>query len=170
MKRSLYRMLLRGDITEYAPPRPAIIIRHYSAKRHHESIRSVYGRSFGTDPWPSDWDRFDEFDPDGAFVAEDAETAEAVGYVLSFRRADYGYISVAAVAPEHHRRGIGFALVKTAVRYLRGLGLREIRIDAYVDSTPAVNLYRKVGFEVEKTFEDEEDHPERPATDQRQPE
>lgn len=153
MKRMLYRMVLRSAEEGYALP-GSVEISDYCAQRHHEAIRSVYGRSFGDTPWPSDWDGFDEFDVSGAFVAENAETGEAAGYILSFRRDDFGYISVLAVVPEYRRQGVGFALVRTAIGYLRGLGLRTIRIDAYVDSEPAVNLYRKVGFQIEKTFEE----------------
>ena len=57
--------------------------------------------------------------------------------------------------PKYRRQGVGVGLVRTAIRYLRGLGLRTIGIDAFVDATPAVNLYRKVGFQVETTFKDE---------------
>jgi ribosomal protein S18 acetylase RimI-like enzyme len=156
MKRLLHRMRLCSDPGDCLPPQPVAISR-YSEKRHHEAIREAFGRAFGKSPWPADWDSFDEFDEKGAFVAEDARTNETVGYVLSFRRHDYGYISVVAVVPEYQRKGVGFALVATAIRYLRGLGLETIRIDAYVDSPPAVNLYLKVGFQIEKTFEDEKD-------------
>ena len=97
------------------------------------------------------------FDPNGAFVAADERTAEVVGYVLSFRRRDQGYISVVAVAPGWRRQGIGAALVRTAVNYLRGLGLQTIKIDAYADAAPAVNLYSKLGFRIEETFEDDGD-------------
>ncbi len=156
MKRLLYRMLLCSDDEGYTLPR-SVEIRRYCAQRDHEAVRSVYGRSFRDSPWPEDWDRFDEFDPNGAFVAADPQTAEVIGYVLSFRRRDYGYISVVAVVPEYHRQGVGFALVRTAIAYLRGLGLRTIRVDAFADAAPAVNLYQKVGFQVETTLEDNED-------------
>ncbi|UCF09339.1 MAG: GNAT family N-acetyltransferase [Candidatus Bipolaricaulota bacterium] len=153
MKRLLYRMRLCSDPSESSLPR-SVEIREYSARRHHTGIREAFGKAFDRAVWTSDWDGFDEFDEHGAFVAEDAETTEIVGYVLSFRRDDFGYISVVAVVPEYQRRGVGFALVSAAIRYLRGLGLETIRIDAYVDSPPAVNLYLKVGFRIEKTFED----------------
>ena len=154
MKRMLYRMVLRTEDEEYTLP-SSVEIRGYCAKRHHEAICSMYGRSFEELPWSSDWDEFDEFDANGAFVAEDVGTSEAIGYLLSFRRCDYGYISVLAVVPEYRRQGVGFALVRRAVRYLRGLGLRTIKVDALVDATPAVNLYQELGFRVESTFEDE---------------
>ena len=156
MKRILYRMVLDNGNLGYTLP-GSVEIRRYDGKRDHEVIPSVYGRSFGDTPWPADWDEFDEFNPDGVFVAKDGGTAEVIGYVLSFPRRGYGYISGLAVAPEYRRQGIGFALVRAAIRYLRGLGFRTIRVDAFVEATPAVNLYRKAGFRVETTFEDEED-------------
>ena len=154
MKRVLHRMLLESDEDE-CPPVEGIAIRPYSEQRHREAIRSVYARSFGEAPWPSDWDGFEEFDPGGVFVAEETTGQAPVGYVISFRRRGHGYISVLAVVPERRRRGIGFALARTAIRYLRGLGIRSIMVDAPADSTPAVNLYHKLGFRVDRTFEDE---------------
>jgi ribosomal protein S18 acetylase RimI-like enzyme len=152
----LYRMILCKDARGGGFPL-SVQVQQYDAKRHREAIRYAYSRSFGEAAWPPDWDKFDEFDPKGAFVAEDAGSAEVVGYVLSFRRGDFGYISVVAVVPDYQRQGVGSALVGAAIGYLRGLGMQTIKIDAFVDSTPAVSLYRKVGFQVESIFEDEED-------------
>jgi ribosomal protein S18 acetylase RimI-like enzyme len=156
MKRMLYRMVLCKDARGGELPL-CVQVQQYDAKRHHEAICHAYSRSFGEAAWPPDWDKFDEFDPKGAFVAEDAGTTEVVGYLLSFRRGDHGYISVVAVVPEYQRQGVGSALVWAAIGYLRGLGMKMVKIDAFVDATPAVSLYRKVGFQVESTFEDEED-------------
>ena len=36
------------------------------------------------------------------------------------------------------------------------MGLIGIQVDAFVDSTPAVSFYPKIGFRVVKTFEDED--------------
>jgi ribosomal protein S18 acetylase RimI-like enzyme len=65
-----------------------------------------------------------------------------------------------AVLPEYHRRGIGSALIKTAIDYLRGKGLEVIMVDAPADSPAAVAVYRKAGFYIEKTFEDDYEIPE----------
>ena len=79
-----------------------------------------------------------------------------MGYVICFRRRDIGYISVVAVAPAFQRKGIASALVHTAIDYLHSLQLFTIKIDAFVDSTPAVKTYKALGFKVESTFEDDE--------------
>ena len=153
MNHTLHRLKLCGEVEGQEVP-GSLQIRPYHPVRHHRGIREVYGRAFGEDPWPDEWDRFEEFDSNGAFVAEDSKTGEAVGYVLSFRRRNHGYISVVAVVPELQRRGVGGTLVQTAVRYLRELGLETVRIDAFTDADAAVGLYLKVGFEIERTFAD----------------
>ena len=159
MKRTLHRMIL-GSQEEGHPLPPQIVIRSYSAKDDHEVIPSIYERSFGEPPWPKDWEKFDEFDAKGMFVADDVQRRQPVGYVISFKRWDHGYVSVLAVLPEYRRRGIGSALVKTAIGYLRGQGLEAIRVDAPTDSPAAVGVYRKVGFSIEETFEDDYERPE----------
>jgi ribosomal protein S18 acetylase RimI-like enzyme len=136
------------------------VIRSYSAEDDHEVIPSIYERSFDEPPWPKDWDQFDEFDAKGMFVADDVQRRRAVGYVISFKRRDHGYVSVLAVLPEYRMRGIGSALVKTAIGYLRGQGLEVIRVDALADSPAAVGFYRKAGFSIEETFEDDYERPE----------
>ena len=39
-----------------------------------------------------------------------------------------------------------------------------VKVDAFADATPAVNLYRKSGFRIEATFEDKEIHLNLPRT------
>ncbi len=109
---------------------PEIVIRSYSAMDDRGAIPGICGRSFAEPPWPGDWDEFPEFDPKGVFVAQDVQRRQAVGYVISFGRRDHGYVSVLAVLPECCRRGIGSALVQTAIDYLRAQGLRKIVVHA----------------------------------------
>jgi len=145
--RVLLRMQRPLDLAPPAPV-PGIVVRPYEREHDHHRIPLVFGAAFDRDPWPDDWDRFPEFDPDGVFVAEAGEAGEAAGYAICFRRRDFGYISVVAVTPGRQRRGIASALVRRAAEYLRALGLGTVRIDAYGDSTPAVATYRSLEFTV----------------------
>jgi ribosomal protein S18 acetylase RimI-like enzyme len=146
--------------TAMAPP-PAvagIVVRRWHREQDHTRIPGIFAAGFGRDPWPSDWDGFDQFDPDGVFVA-DAADGTGVGFAICFRRDNTGYISVVTVIPECRRRGIASALVATAVRYLASLGLEQVRIDAYADAPAAVATYRSLGFEVYETILDTEADP-----------
>ena len=123
-------------------------IDRYDPVEHHEAIPILYSQSFGDDPWRADWDSLEEFDPRGAFVAGRVESPSMCGFALSFRRADFGYISVVGVVPEYRRPGIASALVGSAVDYLGSLGLDLVRIDAWEDAPAAVAAYRSLGFEI----------------------
>ncbi len=146
-------MELHGNLRASTAPE-GVVIRPYAKERHHEVIRALYAEAFEDTPWPPDWDGIPQFDPRGVFVAEDKITAVAVGYVISFRRRDIGYISVLAVIPAYRRRGIAQALIWAATDYLHALNIASIQVDAFTDSIPAVSLYETVGFRVIRTYED----------------
>ena len=58
----LFRMKLCGTPKGRTPP-PQIDIVPYYSLLYHEAIRCIYSKAFAEDPWPADWDAFDEFDP-----------------------------------------------------------------------------------------------------------
>lgn len=149
--RTLLRMERLSEVEDWSAP-TGIVIQPYRPGRDHESIRFVYGQAFDDDPWPVDWDRFDEFDPGGVFVAIVASAV--VGFSICFPRDTFGYISVVAVVPGHRRRGVASALVRRCIDHLRSNGLDAVRIDAYEDSPPAVLTYLSLGFEIYETKEE----------------
>ena len=120
----------------------------------HDAIHSTYGTAFDTDPWPDDWDRFTEFDPEGVFVVEFADSI--IGFSISFHRSGYGYVSVVAVEPDHQRKGVASALIAACGARFTQHGLGEIRIDAFEDSRAAVQCYLGLGFEIIERIEDPE--------------
>jgi len=61
-----------------------------------------------------------------------------------------GHIISIAVLPEHQRRGIGTALAKEAMTGMRVHKAKECYLEVRVSNTPAVNLYKKLGFEVSR--------------------
>jgi len=146
-------MGLLGEPPARAVP-DGVAICPYAAGRDHQRVPAVFAAAFGEPPWPDDWDRFPEFDPCGAFVAEAVANEEAVGFVTCFRRAGFGYVSVLAVVPGWRRRGVARALLGSAVGYLRSLGLSAVEVDAFTDAGPAVALYLGFGFEVLRTYDD----------------
>jgi ribosomal protein S18 acetylase RimI-like enzyme len=79
----------------------------------------------------------------------EAAGGEIVGAVrLSKESAATGYVDDLAVHPEHHNLGLGSALMRWAVAWLAGQGLRRGRLHVRTDNGPALRVYRKVGFSV----------------------
>lgn len=155
MSRMLLRMERKVEGLDRLPPTGYRIV-SYHPVFHHSAIPAIYGSAFDEEPWSSDWHNFEEFNPEGAFLAVEEASGRFVGFVLCFQRSDCGYISVVAVDPRHQRLGLASALVSTAVGYLGSLGLNQVRIDAWEGSPPAVRCYESLGFTVfERRLEDD---------------
>lgn len=45
--------------------------------------------------------------------------------------------------------GIGYNLIKTAIKYGKQAGLKKINLDTRKDNQKAINLYKKLGFKEE---------------------
>src|SRR6266852_4773742 len=79
-----------------------------------------------------DWRRLLRLEPRGCFVA--VQNGEVVGTVTT---TTYGqalaWIGMMLVHPEHQRRGIGTRLMRQALEYLQGRGVKSVKLDA----TPA---------------------------------
>ena len=85
------RMLLRMErrVTELNRAVPGrYLIAGYRQASHHQDIPVVFGAAFDRKPWSSDWHDFDEFDPEGVFVALEEEAGSVVGFTLCFQRRD----------------------------------------------------------------------------------
>ena len=88
-----------------------------------------------------DVERCWKLEPNGCFIAEFQN--KPVGHVFSIRYDKVGWIGLLIVNPECRGRGVGFALMETAVSYLQSAGAETIRLEAVEKAVP---LYRRVGF------------------------
>jgi RimJ/RimL family protein N-acetyltransferase len=83
-----------------------------------------------------------------------AETEDGVVGRLSIARdrsplsrhvAEFGLM----VAARARRRGIGEAMIEEAIAWARGLGILKLELTVFPHNTPAIALYRKLGFQEE---------------------
>jgi len=99
--------------------------------------------------------------PETFIVAE--ENGEVVGYIMcrietgtpSFKLLGItkkGHVISIAVLPEHQREGIGYALMQRAMEAMVNYKARECYLEVRASNVPAVDLYRKMGFEVARTI------------------
>lgn len=63
-----------------------------------------------------------------------------------------GHVVSVAVMPEDRRRGIGEALVTSAMDGMRGYGARQCYLEVRLTNQEAISLYKKLGFEVSRTI------------------
>lgn len=83
------------------------------------------------------------YDPDLIYIA--AEAGEVVGFCVCWNS---NYIKDLVVAPEVERRGIGAALLTTALAAFAARGATSVDLKTDVDNIKAQSLYRRLGFEI----------------------
>jgi len=99
--------------------------------------------------------------PETFIVAE--ENGDVVGYIMcrietgipSFKLlgiSKKGHVISIAVLPEHQRKGIGGALLRKAMKAMVNYKAKECYLEVRASNVPAVNLYRKMEFEIIRTI------------------
>jgi ribosomal-protein-alanine acetyltransferase len=105
--------------------------------------------SFGADAYPESLFRLYAADPQAVFLLAESEGARhtaIAGYIIvRFDRWGAEIVSL-AVDPEFRRRGIGRALLRSAIRQTSRRSARSVRLMVRVDNTSAAKFYRDHGF------------------------
>ena len=61
---------------------------------------------------------------------------------------DYDYeLAKMGVHPDYHGQGIGYLLGEAVIGKARSLGAKTVYLESNTKLTPAINLYRKLGFQ-----------------------
>ena len=94
------------------------------------------------------------------FIVAEANT-QIIGYIMcrietgisEFKRpifgiAHKGHVVSIAVLPEYRRQGVGKELVNQATRGMLEYDVKEAYLEVRITNESAVNLYKKLGFEV----------------------
>jgi ribosomal-protein-alanine N-acetyltransferase len=99
--------------------------------------------------------------PETFIVAE--QDGEVVGYILcriEMGLSNFGlggltkkgHIVSVAVLPQFRRKGIGEALINEAMRGMRLYRAKQCFLEVRMTNTPAIDLYKKLGFDVTRTI------------------
>jgi GNAT superfamily N-acetyltransferase len=96
-----------------------------------------------------DWRRFLQSNPEGCFVAEwSGQLVGTVTTIVYERR--FAWIGMVLVDPEHRGKGIGTALLRSAIDYLDGRAIPCLKLDATPQGRP---IYERLGFRAEYEIE-----------------
>ncbi len=81
-----------------------------------------------------------------AFVAQVRAPKTLVGFVIGQIAADEAEILSVGVAPEWQRRGIARQMIEGLVRAAQRAEVRRLYLEVAADNTPALKLYKGLGF------------------------
>jgi len=94
------------------------------------------------------------FDPESSFVAVNRRNHALAGIILCSRvRYDTGHVTQVCVLPEYRRLRLGKALLAATVRNLVQRKFSALSLTVTEANTPAVELYRHLGFETRRVFD-----------------
>ena len=159
--RSAYTMNVDlEDAEPEVPLAPEGIAFHPYREGDEESLRRALNDAFVEDPFHHEvtsahfrefYLRKRAFDPSLWLLAWDAQ--ELAGFVLAFPERpgedDLGWIEVLGVRKPWRRRGLGEALLRTAIGVLHARGLRRVGLGVDTENeTGALKLYERIGMQV----------------------
>jgi ribosomal-protein-alanine N-acetyltransferase len=95
-----------------------------------------------------------------AFIISEIDS-QVVGYTMArlesgmshfslFHRSKKGHTVSLAVLPPYRRQGIGIKLLKESMTAMIAAGANELFLEVRVSNLPAVELYRKAGYQILK--------------------
>lgn len=116
-------------------------------KAIHALLQRAYADGFGSvaPDWLDWWEALradSEFEPALCFVAK--ADGEVIGFCLCWTSS---FVKDLVVAPEWQGRGLGAALLATAMVALRTRGAGEVRLKVVTANSGAQRLYERLGFE-----------------------
>ncbi len=62
-----------------------------------------------------------------------------------------GHVVSVAVLPKYQRTGVGTALMEEAMKNMHSYKAKECYLEVRVSNTPAIEMYRKLGFHIART-------------------
>lgn len=137
--------LLRHDLRRLPEPTSSVRVRR-AWRRDLPRVLDIDARAF---------DRFWSLDRRGLEEAVHATPTarfrvavddEVVGYAVTGRALDRGYLQRLAVEPAMHRRGIGTVLVADGLRWLQRNGAGVAMVNTQVTNQAALDCYEALGF------------------------
>ncbi len=120
----------------------SVVIRDYSVKDSIEIIE-IDREAFNTLSPSYDLYIYLTYGKD-IIVAE--LNSKVVGYLVLMDLGREEKIMSIAVKKEYRRKGIGEMLLREAIRRVKSRGKERIILEVRVSNTPAINLYKKMGF------------------------
>lgn len=99
-----------------------------------------------SDPWSVNAFEYELTNPLSLWLVA-VEYNRVVGYIGSQTVLDESDIMNVAVLPEYRRKGVGHHLVTSLSDHLTQHNVKSLSLEVRISNSPAISLYKKLGFE-----------------------
>jgi len=110
-----------------------------------EAVADICRRSPQSSQWPREI--YDQAHSSGQIVVIAELNGQICGFVVARITGDEAEILNAAVDPAHRRKGIGSALLTTAISSAQAQNAKAIYLEVRESNSAAVSFYQRYGFE-----------------------
>ena len=105
---------------------------------------------FGKDAWSIN-NLVSEYKNEYSHFFGEVVDGKVIGYVCVRTIYEEAQICNIAVLPDYRRKGVATGLLQTVAEYAATLGSERSELEVNVCNTPAVELYKKCGYEIAGT-------------------
>ena len=74
---------------------------------------------------------------------------DVIATVMGGYEGHRGWVNYLAVAPEHHRKGLGRAMMVEVERLLKQAGCPKVNLQIRGTNTSAIEFYRRLGYQID---------------------
>lgn len=110
---------------------------------------------FASRRWPREAWREVVLHPAWRTLVAETPNSELAAAAVLLRQRPLASVASLAVAPGWRRRGVGAYLLAECVRLCRDAGARLVALEVDADNEPALRLYRRFGFRVRRSFQED---------------
>jgi len=118
-------------------------------KEHVDEVIEINNLSFTTDAW-NEQGFYREFSLDYSRKWVGIENRKVVVYAIFWCHDDEAFMMTFAVHPEHRSKGVAYTFLTEVFKLLKAQNIKYIELDVRKSNLPAINLYRKLGFNIER--------------------
>jgi len=118
-------------------------------KEHVDEVIEINNLSFTTDAW-NEQGFYREFNLDYSKKWVGLEDGKVIVYAIFWCHDNEGFMMTFAVHPDYRSKGVAINFLTDVFKLLKAQNINYIELDVRKSNLPAINLYTKLGFKIDR--------------------
>ncbi len=119
------------------------------AKEHIDQVIEINNLSFTTDAW-NEQGFYREFSLDYSKKWVGIEDGKVAVYAVFWCHDEEAFMMTFAVHPDYRSKGTAYYFLIEVFELLKAQNITYLELDVRKSNLPAINLYKKLGFEIQR--------------------